>query len=157
MKSAYEAVLANFCYGLYVLTVEAEGWPMAMVVSWVSQVSYDPPLISVVIRKNRYARELIQNKKAFALFIMGQDDLEAMPQFKNKNAQKRLAAMKVTQGITGAPIIDFGLSYIECIVEEEISRGDHALFIARIEAAETIKNGIAATTQDYGKVYLGSS
>ncbi len=157
MKSDRKTVLSNFCYGLYVLTVEADGWPMAMVVSWVSQVSYDPPLISVAVRENRYARELIQNKKAFALFIMAQEDLESMSNFKNKNAQARLVDMKVTKGITGAPIIDFGLGYVECTLEEEITRGDHSLFIARIEAAQTIKNGIAATTQDYGRVYRGSS
>ncbi len=157
MKSVRETVLGGFSYGLYVLTVEAEGWPMAMVVSWVTQISYDPPLISVAVRNNRYARELIQTRKAFALFIMSRDDLESMPRFKKKDARERLAGMKTSRGVTGAPIIDFGLGNIECSVEEEITRGDHTLFIARIESARKIKNGIAATTQDYGKVYLGSS
>ena len=157
MKPELEAVMSNFSYGLYVLTVEADGWPMAMVVSWVSQICYEPPLLSVAVRENRYACDLIKEKKAFALFVMAPDEIGSMTEFKNKDAKARLADLNVSKGLTGAPIIDFGLGYVECSLEEVISKGDHTVFIGRIVDGKPYKDGKPATTLDYGKVYLGKS
>ena len=91
MTPEIEEVLSNFSYGLYILTVEADGWPMSMVASWVSQASYDPPLVMAAVRENRYARELIREKKAFALFVMGPEEVKFMNKLKNKDARERLA------------------------------------------------------------------
>ena len=157
MQPALEAILSKFSYGLYVLSVDAEDWPMAMVVSWVSQISYEPPLIMVAVRKNRYAHELIRKHKAFALAVMAPEDLESMSRFKNKEAKERLAGLKITKGITGAPVIDFGLGYVECLLEKEIAMGDHTAFIGRMAAGQVNKEGYPATTLDYKKVYVGRS
>ncbi len=155
MKPEIEAVLSTFSYGLYILTVEADEWPMAMVVSWVSQASYDPPLVMVGVRENRYARELIREKKTFALFVMEPDDIKLMGALKDENAARRLADMPVTKGITGAPLINVGLGYVECSLEHEVTLGDHTIFIGRIEDGKPLKQGKPATTHDFGKVYLG--
>ena len=157
MDSDLLAILSKFSYGLYVLSVEAEDWPMAMVVSWVSQISFDPPLIMVAVRKNRYAHELIKKQKAFSLSVMAPDDIQAMSSFKNPDARARLAGLKVTKGETGAPIIDFGLGSIECRLEDTFTKGDHTAFIARITKGELTRDEKPATTLDYNKVYVGKS
>lgn len=54
-------------YGIYVLTTRRGADSRAMIVSWVSQVSYSPPLLMVALRQNRPALPAIQESGAFSL------------------------------------------------------------------------------------------
>ena len=59
MDERWLQALGSMTYGIYVLTTHHEEKINGMIASWVSQISYDPPLVMVAVHPNRYSRQLI--------------------------------------------------------------------------------------------------
>ena len=47
-------------YGIYVLTAEANGQTAAATVNWVTQTSFDPPLVAVAVKADSGARAIVE-------------------------------------------------------------------------------------------------
>src|SRR5512135_3112562 len=59
-------------YGLYVLTAEsADGTVAAATVNWVTQASFEPPLVVVGVKTDSAACSVIKTSSAFALNVLG--------------------------------------------------------------------------------------
>ena len=71
MKDAWIQALGKMTYGIYVLTTCDKEEINGMIASWVSQVSYDPLLITVGVHPNRYSHHLIEQSGRFALLSVG--------------------------------------------------------------------------------------
>ncbi len=67
MKKEWRNALGYMTYGIYVLTVKNGSDFNGMIASWVTQVSYDPPLIMAAVHKDRYSNRLISGNHT--LFI----------------------------------------------------------------------------------------
>ena len=73
MNKKWVEAFAKMTYGIYVLTSKAGEAVNGMIASWVSQVSYDPPLIMVAVHRNRYSHQLIEKGGCFTLHILSVD------------------------------------------------------------------------------------
>ncbi|MDY6879361.1 MAG: flavin reductase family protein, partial [Thermodesulfobacteriota bacterium] len=60
MNTEWQEVLGKMTYGIYVLTTSVKEEINGMIASWVSQVSYEPPLIMVAIHPNRYSHHMVK-------------------------------------------------------------------------------------------------
>ena len=112
-----------------------------MAASWHTPLSFDPPMYGVAIGYTRYTYELIKKTREYVVnscpidmynqvikagTISGRD----FDKFKEIGLEYE-RAIKVK-----APRIKGCLSYLECVVEQEVKVGDHALMIGRIVHAE---------------------
>ena len=69
-------ILRLFNYGLFVATsAEPEG-PRAATLSWVTQVSFEPKLIAVAMRKGTGICEAVQASRRFALHVVGTEQAD---------------------------------------------------------------------------------
>src|SRR5438477_5388809 len=70
-RTTHEA-LRQIPYGLYVLGVRGngDGDMNALAVSWVTQCSFDPPLIMVAVRKPSRSYDLVKRGKVFSLNLL---------------------------------------------------------------------------------------
>jgi flavin reductase (DIM6/NTAB) family NADH-FMN oxidoreductase RutF len=69
---AKKTALRMIPYGLYVLTAEdGEGNVAAATVNWVTQTSFEPPLVAVGVKVDSGAHALIKATGAFALNVLG--------------------------------------------------------------------------------------
>ena len=59
MDEKLKSGLTSLTYGLYIVTVDNGETKSAMVASWVSQVSFNPPRIMVTIKKERFIHKII--------------------------------------------------------------------------------------------------
>jgi flavin reductase (DIM6/NTAB) family NADH-FMN oxidoreductase RutF len=67
-----KTVLRMIPYGLYVLTAKGKDDAVAAAtVNWVTQASFEPPLIAVGVKTDSHAHALIKESKAFALNVLG--------------------------------------------------------------------------------------
>jgi flavin reductase (DIM6/NTAB) family NADH-FMN oxidoreductase RutF len=131
-------------YGIYVLAVKQEREPLAMIVSWVSQVSFSPPLLMVALRRNRQALPAIQEKGRFSLALLRKDQEAWMPQFKGKS-QEALSSFFLKKC----------LASWECRLISTFDTGDHTLCIGQALSASASGGGEPLTTLNYGKTYIG--
>jgi flavin reductase (DIM6/NTAB) family NADH-FMN oxidoreductase RutF len=131
-------------YGIYVLTIKQEGDPLAMIVSWVSQVSFSPPLLMVALRRNRKALPAIQEKGLFSLGLLRKDQKTWINQLKEKS-QEPLSSFFLQEC----------LAAWECRLIYTFETGDHTLCIGQVLFASVGEEGEPLTTLHYGKTYIG--
>lgn len=143
-----DLALRKITYGYYLLTTRKDGaelatreadWISAGTVSWVMQSSFEPPLVTVAIQKDSNLNETIGRSRAFALAILGKQDRELIDTFAGESniAGNKINAIPFQEGQeTGAPILDAGIAWLECRLEDTLATpGDHVLFVGRVVAS----------------------
>ena len=135
MKETILKNMAHMTYGIYILTTRFEDTINGMVASWVSQVSYDPPLVMVAIHPNRYSHDLIVQSRSFALHLLSREQKGLLARFKGRDAREKFASIDWKVGVTGAPILKECIGCMECRIIERLSPGNHTLFIGEVVGA----------------------
>lgn len=140
--------LKKITYGFYIVTTRKSSEEMstrdkdyiaAATVSWVSQASFDPPLVTVAIQKHTDLHETIEKSRVFAVNIVGKDDRDMLKPFAEKCTVEdgKINGYSFQDGETGAPILDDVPAYFECKVVEDVSQGDHSVYVGEVVGGET--------------------
>lgn len=122
-------------YGLYVLTGETkDGRVAAATVNWVTQVSFDPPLVVVGVKADSGTHAVIKEAGSFALNVLGKDQqATAYAFFKPVEREgDTIGGEAFRTGTTGAPILESCPAYVECKLTETLERGDHSIFVGEV-------------------------
>jgi flavin reductase (DIM6/NTAB) family NADH-FMN oxidoreductase RutF len=121
-------------YGLYVLTAASGDRVAAATVNWVTQASFEPPLIAVGVKTDSHAHALIKESRAFALNVLGKgQQAMAFTFFKPADRQgQTISGEAFRPGATGAPILASTPAFIECTLEATVEKGDHSIFVGKV-------------------------
>lgn len=122
-------------YGLYVLTAgHPDGRVAAATVNWVTQASFEPPLVAVGVKADSHVHALIKDTKAFALNVLGKGQQTlAFTFFKPAERQgQTISGEPFRPGTTGAPILTNMPAFMECTLEATVEKGDHSIFVGRV-------------------------
>ena len=125
--------------GVYVLTARSEDRYGAATVTWVSQVSFKPPLIMAAVRRQSNVFKCLAESRVAALHIVGngQQDIARRFFFTTAAACGTINGEPVVEGKTAAPILANLPAHVECQVEQIVDTdGDHAMVILRVVDAE---------------------
>lgn len=141
--------LKKITYGFYIvtarkpseqMTTQAEDYIAAGTVSWVSQGSFEPPLVTVAIQKDSHLHETIGKSRTFAVNIVGKDQLGMLRPFakESKVEGSKINGYAFTHGeVTGAPILEDVPAFFECKVVEAVTIGDHSIFVGEVLGGDT--------------------
>lgn len=130
-------------YGLFVLTGQAEdGRVAAATVNWVTQASFDPPLVAVGVKVGSGAHAIIREAGAFALNVLGKGQQDtAVVFFKPVEREGNSIGGEIFRsGNAGAPILENCPAHIECRLVGTRSGGDHDIFVGEVVDAEVRQN-----------------
>ena len=154
---AKREVLRMFTYGLYALTVPEETGGHGATVNWVTQTSFEPPMIAVSIEKNSHCIELIRKHGVFAINVYKADqrDLAGTLGRRYANRPDKFQGVAWAQGITGAPVLSDALGHLECRITGEVDSGDSVLFVAQVVEAGVQGQGLPLTMQASGFKHAG--
>ncbi|UCD37641.1 MAG: flavin reductase [Fidelibacterota bacterium] len=131
-------VLRRLDYGLYIATAASGQHTVATTVTWVSQVSFEPPLIMVAMRNEGHTLEVCRKAGAFALHVIGEHQKDmAAAFFKAPVVEGNTLSGYVFEpgDITRAPILEDPPAWIEAMVEDSFPVGDHTIIIGRVVGA----------------------
>jgi flavin reductase (DIM6/NTAB) family NADH-FMN oxidoreductase RutF len=154
-------VLWKLPSGLYVLgTTDGAERRNGMTVNWVTQVSFAPKLVAVAVEQSAFTHELLLASPVFALNLVGEEDRAIVRKF-TKPVDVDLAGATLNgfafhAGVTGAPILDQAVAYVDCEVREQLECGDHTLFVGEVVDAgfqadeETPVLAMQDTRMNYG-------
>ena len=148
--------LKKLTTGIYIVTAKQGLEINGMVASWLSQVSFVPPLIMVAIKHERYSHAMIEQGKVFAVNILSTEQHELIPTFTghNKPAEKFLHTSHEPRN-TGAPVIKDALAYLDCKLIEQFTPGDHTLFIGEVVDGAVMNEGVPLSSSDLEHFYGG--
>ena len=160
MKTMHD-ILREFPYGIYFVGVRGleEGETNALLVSWLTQCSFDPPMLMMALRGDSRSYELLQEGRVFSVNIV---DAE------NKDLARRIVKPadrvgdKLQDGSesepgekTGAPLLREALACLECRLHSVVHPGDHAIVIGEVVNAERRGTGRQLMCSDMQWTYGG--
>lgn len=131
-------VLRFFTYGLYILTAAHGEEVSAGTVNWVSQASFEPPLLMAAVKNGSHAHGLIDASQEFALNVLGADQKSVAQDFFRPSQRDghSLNGHPFTAGPhTGAPLLTELPAWVECRVTDTVARGDHTVYVAEVVEA----------------------
>src|SRR5438876_266166 len=153
-EGAKETVLSHFTYGLYAVTVKREGDEHGITANWISQASFDPPMVVVAVESRSKIIELIRDAHHFAInvFHEGQRDLAEKLGRAGAGASQKLKGIKTKPApASGAPVLADALGWVECRVVATLPSGAHPFGflpsrVRRVTAAYTPRIGSSGAT-----------
>ncbi len=139
--------------GLFVLTSCAEDTIHAAAVSWVSQVSAEPALVMVALRRNSHLAQAVRSSRRFALNILGKEQEEIARGFLAHQvldaANADLSGQEFRMSATRCPLLTDALAWLECRFAAELqSPGDHALILGEVTASGVRREGLPLSLLD---------
>jgi 3-hydroxy-9,10-secoandrosta-1,3,5(10)-triene-9,17-dione monooxygenase reductase component len=129
--STMRTVLGHFATGVAVVTSMHDGEPVGMACNSFTSVSLEPPLVLFCAASSSTTWPRIQAAGKWAVNILGEDDEEVCRLFAQKDAD-RFAHMIFRPGMSGAPILDGALAFVDCVTEVEHAAGDHLIVVGRV-------------------------
>lgn len=134
-KDSSKEILRMFSYGLFVAASVGPDGPRAATVSWVIQISFEPRLVAVGMRKGTAICEAVRASRRFALHVVGVNQADFAKAFfrVTEYAPDSIAGYHFTISGSGIPVFDAASAWLECeVVEEAGQAADHTLFIAQV-------------------------
>jgi flavin reductase (DIM6/NTAB) family NADH-FMN oxidoreductase RutF len=155
----FSQALRKITYGFYILTTRkkaeelttrSDDFVAAGTVCWVSQVSFNPPMVMVAVQKTSDLNETIQKSRVFALNFIGNANQALIQSFSKKiDIQgNRLNGFAFEDGVTGSPLITACPMSIECrLTDAHTPSGDHMIFFGEVVSA-SIRDANATMLSD---------
>lgn len=156
---AKKIALRKIPHGVYVVGVKDGQQINAFTATWLTQVSFAPPLVAVGIRKETLSFKMVEAGRVFSVNILGKEHKGLAEHFVKPAtvAGEKLKGVRYQLGKTGAPILDEAIACVECEVREIANHlGDHAVVIGEVvEAWVRSQEAPALTLMDTGWHYGG--
>ena len=133
-----KVALRAITYGLYVMTASSDGEYAAGGVNWVTQTSFDPPLVAAAVKADSGLHALTEASGLFALNVLADDQLDIAKAFFRSTEVDgdRLNGHRFERGVeTEAPVLDEVPYWFECRVTDTVMGGDHTVFVAEVVGA----------------------
>lgn len=133
-----------------------------MTTSWITQLSMAPVLIGVGVDNKAVTRRLIADGGSFSVNLWDAEDTRVFVKF-SKPARYEDGALNgraVRDGVTGVPIFEDAVAWLECEVRHTLDLGSHTLFVGELVDAGIVADdkrpaSMADTRMKYGGAARG--
>ena len=137
-------VLFSLWSPLALVTVASGERKNAFIASSVTCASFAPPnpmRLTVQMMKVNYSYELVQESRSFAVHLISRDDMDKVRWFATASGRGRdkLQPWPHTTGVTGSPLLDWAVAYMECRIVNRMDAGDREVFLAEVVAGHKLK------------------
>ena len=137
-RQGIAAALGRIPSGLYILTAKHEDRRSGMLVSWVQQACFSPPMVSVAVGKGRQVMPLLSESRKFGLCQLSKADKLILKKFAggvDPNEDPFLGLDLLPHAVTGVPILAHTAGYLECemVCHMDVD-GDHDIFVGVVRA-----------------------
>ena len=148
--------LRMLSYGVYILSSVNEGEYCVATITWVSQASFEPPMISVCIKRNSSSYEIVKKRGEFILHLLGDNQKELASTFFKPTIfeNEKLNGQAFSLG-NNLPLLKDVPAYIQCKVVEILENGDHPLFLAEVVDAKINNDSNPLELRKTGWTYGG--
>ena len=156
-SAAKKTLLRKIPHGVFICGV-AEGDDVnGFTASWVTQGSFEPPLVVMAVRADSTSNGIISRTGRFSLNVLSaeQKDLAAVFFKPQKGIGGRFDAAPFTLGALGLPVLDDALGAVECELVGQVASGDHTVFVGQVKTAVLHRDGAALELSATGWQYGG--
>lgn len=127
--------LRAITYGLYAVTARSGVGYAGGGVNWLTQTSFDPPLVAVAIKADSGLHAIVSDAGTFAVNVLADDQLDiAKAFFRTTSVEGALINGQPFEpgATTGSPLLTRAPWWFECKVTGSVTGGDHTVFVAEV-------------------------
>jgi len=126
-----------FPSGLAVVSVDLAGERVGLTVGSLVSLSLEPPLVGVAVSRQAALHELLRAAGRFGVSLLSGDQGRVAQHFARGVPPIAMwHGIGWRPGVTGVPLLDGALGWIECDVRAEHATGDHTFFVGNVVAVE---------------------
>lgn len=136
-----------------------DGVRNGMTTSWITQLSMEPVLIGIGVDNDAVTHRLISGSGAFTVNLWDAENTRVFVKFSKpaNDDGETLNDRSVSTSVTGAPIFDEAIAWMDCEVRNTLDLGTHTLFVGEVVAAsirddEARSASMSDTRMKYGGV-----
>lgn len=142
-KDQFRRTMARFATGVTIVTTRLGDDLHGMTANAVTSLSLNPTLVLVCVDKTADTHDILSKAGVFAVNILNKGQADVSNRFATKefDGAHGLDDLPHTFAVTGAPIIDGALAYLDCRTVTEHHGGDHTIFIGEVLEARELTEG----------------
>lgn len=143
-----KAALETLQYPVTVVTVGRGGVENGLTVSWLSQASFDPPMVMFSVDKKHYSEELLRGTKTFVVNVLGEGQTRMAGHFAKQAmaGEDKFSGYPTREAAGGAKILEDAIAWLDCELEAIHPAGDHWVVLGKVLEAAVPKPGPALST-----------
>ena len=132
----FRSGLRRWASGVSVVTTRSDGGIRGITVSSFCSLSLVPPLVLVCISKNAVSHRTIKEQGCFGINLLRDDQKRVADLAAGKSGEpgSSLPGAAWRTEVTGAPILEDCLGWLDCALAGEPDGGDHTIYVGRVEA-----------------------
>jgi flavin reductase (DIM6/NTAB) family NADH-FMN oxidoreductase RutF len=156
-ESTKKTALRLFTYGLYAVIVRHGSDANAFTANWLTQVSFDPPMVAVSVENSSHSIGLIRATGIVTINVLASGDREVAGALGKRweKGPTKLAQVPHRPGPNGCAVLDQALAYLECQVSSSAPAGASTVFVATIQDAQVLREGPHLTMAESGFRHAG--
>jgi flavin reductase (DIM6/NTAB) family NADH-FMN oxidoreductase RutF len=131
-SARYRQVLGHFPTGVTVITAGSDEGPVGLCVGSFTSVSLEPPLVAFCAGDTSTSYPHIEAAGHYCVNILGEDQEETARVFAGKGDDKFAGIGWHPSPVTGAPVLDGVLAWIDCDIDAVHGAGDHWIVVGRV-------------------------
>jgi flavin reductase (DIM6/NTAB) family NADH-FMN oxidoreductase RutF len=142
-QDEFRRAMGRFTTGVTLITTRLGDEFHGMTANAVTSLSLDPMLVLVCVDKTADTHDILSKAGVFAVNILNKAQAEISNRFAKKEFDGAHGLDDLPHGfaLTGAPIIEGALAYLDCRTITEHHGGDHTIFIGEVVEARELSEG----------------
>jgi len=138
----FRRAMSRFATGVTLITTRVGDELHGMTANAVTSLSLDPMLVLVCVDKTADTHDILARAGVFAVNILNKEQADVSNRFAKKEFDGAHGLDNLPHGfaVTGAPIIDGALAYLDCRTITEHHGGDHTIFIGEVAEARELSD-----------------
>jgi 3-hydroxy-9,10-secoandrosta-1,3,5(10)-triene-9,17-dione monooxygenase reductase component len=127
----FRDVLGHFATGVTIVTAMDGDEPVGLAANSFTSLSLDPPLVLFCVAHSSSTWPRIEPSGKFAVNILGEGHEELCQLFARPGAD-RFGPTAWHTGVSGSPVLDDAIAYVDCELEAQYPGGDHTIVVGRV-------------------------
>jgi flavin reductase (DIM6/NTAB) family NADH-FMN oxidoreductase RutF len=150
-------VLRTFTYGLYAVSCANEGEVNIFTANWLSQISFDPPLLALSVENTSKSLPMILRSRIFTINVLRAGGRELAGKLGKSAIQHpdKLTGIVYELGANGCPILQDALGWVACTVLHTTEAGDSTLIVGEVVDVGMVGEGQPLTMAEAGFRHAG--
>jgi len=132
----FRHVLGHWSTGVAIVaTLTRSGGPCGLTVNSVAAVSLSPPLVLACLERGADSHDALRATGAFSINILACGSESVARRFAGDDAPAKFHGIPHHAEVTGVPVLDEALAWVDCRVHADYDGGDHTIFVGVVLAA----------------------
>jgi flavin reductase (DIM6/NTAB) family NADH-FMN oxidoreductase RutF len=133
-QADFDPVLGRVPSGIFILTVGSGERATGMLASWVMQAGFEPPMVTIAVKKGRYIEDRITRGDPFILNLVAEKQFDLLKHFGKgfEPDQPAFEGLSIRHCARAVPILTDCLGHLECEPVSHFDSGDHRIFLAKV-------------------------